>query len=309
MTTGVAPSLDPSLAPAPTVTAPARLQWVAPSLKDPRVTLLVALSTYTILGQQVFYFNRSPLQLGLTLLVCMGLDLLITAVQKRVVMLPLSGAITGLSLGLLLESHLWQVFVVAAVWSILSKHLIRVRGNHLFNPSNFGIVAAIVLGHGTATVAPGSQWGGHLLYALVILCLGLMMMKRVHRLPVVVGWLGGYLVMGMVRMALGQGGLIYVLGPMTGAEFTLFAFSMIPDPKTSPRAPAPQFAWGLAIAGLDGLLRLGEVRFSMFYALFILCALRPLMDDLIERRRRHRGLDPRDLETRALETGSELAGA
>lgn len=296
MTTGVASPPNPSLALGAAAAPPARLRWVAPSLKDPRVTLLVALSTYTVLGQQVFYFNRSPLQLGLTLMVCMGLDVIITAVQKRVVIVPLSGAITGLSLGLLLESHLWQVFVIAAVWSILSKYLIRVRGDHLFNPSNFGIVTAIVLGHGTATVAPGSQWGGHLLYALVILGLGLLMMKRVHRLPVVVGWLVGYLVMGLVRMSLGQGGLIYVLGPMTGAEFTLFAFSMIPDPKTSPKASAPQFAWGLAIAGLDGLLRLGEVRFSMFYALFILCALRPLMEDLIQRHRRNRERSAGDLD-------------
>ena len=261
------------------------LRWVAPSLKDPRVTLLVALSTYTVLGQEVFYFNRSPLQLGLTLGVCMLLDMLITAARKRVLLVPLSGAITGLSLGLLLESHLWQVFAIAAAWSILSKHLIQVRGSHLFNPSNFGIVAAIVLGHGSATVAPGSQWGGHLLYALVILALGLLMMKRVHRLPVVLGWMVGYLGMGLVRMAVGQGGLVYVLGPMTGAEFTLFAFSMIPDPKTSPRAARPQFAWGLAIAALDGVLRLGEVRFSMFYALFVLCALRPLLDQLAERSR------------------------
>lgn len=173
------------------------------------------------------------------------------------------------------------MFVVAAAWSILSKHLIRVRGSHLFNPSNFGIVAVILLGHGAATVAPGSQWGGHPAYAAVILGLGLLMMRRVHRLPVVAGWLAGYLVMGLVRMAAGQGGLIFILGPMTGAEFTLFAFSMIPDPKTSPAAPGPQLAWGLAIAVLDGVLRLSEVRFSMFFALFALCALRPFFGDLL----------------------------
>lgn len=265
------------------------LRVVPPSLRDPRITLLIALSTYTVLGQQIFYFNRSPLQLALTLGVCTLLDFVITAARSRIVALPLSGAITGLSLGLLLESHRWQVFVVAATWSILSKYLIRTRDGHLFNPSNFGIVAAIVLGHGTATVAPGSQWGGHLTYALVIFALGLLMMKRVRRLPVVVGWTAGYLVMGLVRMALGQGGLVYVLGPMTGAEFTLFAFSMIPDPKTSPAASRPQFAWGLAIAALDGVLRLGEVRFSMFYALFILCALRPLFVELARR-----GAEPDD---------------
>jgi Na+-transporting NADH:ubiquinone oxidoreductase subunit NqrB len=260
-------------------------RFVAPSLRDPRVTLLVSLSAYTVIGQWVFYFNRTFLQLALTLGTCILLDLLLAAVETGKIIVPLSGAITGLSLGLLLESHNWQVFVVASVWAILSKHLIRVRGAHLFNPSNFGIVAAVLLGHGTATVAPGSQWGGQPAYAVVILALGLLMMKRVHRLPVTAGWLAGYLVMGLVRMAAGQGGLVFVLGPLTGAELTLFTFSMIPDPKTSPAEPGSQFAWGLAIAALDGLLRLFEVRFSMFYALFALCALRPFLGGLLSRAR------------------------
>lgn len=254
----------------------AGVRVVVPSWRDPRATLVVALATYTLLGQSTFYFNRSPLELSLTLLTCMGLDVLIGLLTRRELSLPLSGAITGLSLGLLLESHRWQVFVAASCWAILSKHLVQVRGAHLFNPSNFGVLAAILLSHGSATVAPGSQWGGHPSYTVVILCLGLLMMRRVGRLPVVGAWLAGYLTMGLVRMALGQGGLIYVLGPLTGAEFTLFSFSMLPDPKTSPSARGTQWIWGATLALLDGVLRLHELRFSMFYALFALCLLRPV---------------------------------
>lgn len=265
----------------------AGLRLVVPSWRDPRATLVLALGTYTVLGQSTFYFNRSPLELALTLLTCMGLDLLIGVFTRRELALPLSGVITGLSLGLLLESHHWQVFVAAAGWAILSKHLLQVRGAHIFNPSNFGVLAAILLSHGDATVAPGSQWGGQPAYALVILGLGLLMMRRVGRLPVVCAWLAGYLTMGLVRMALGQGGLVYVLGPMLGAEFTLFSFSMIPDPKTSPSASRTQWIWGAALALLDGLLRLQELRFSMFYALFTLCLLRPAIETWWLRRHAH----------------------
>ena len=77
-------------------------------------------------------------------------------------------------------------------------------------------------------------------------------------------------------MALGQGGLVFALGPMTGAEFTLFTFSMIPDPKTNPPTPGARIVWGLLIAVVDGVLRLLAVRYSMFYALFSLCAALPL---------------------------------
>ena len=64
-------------------------------------------------------------------------------------------------------------------------------------------------------------------------------MKRVGRLDLVLAWLAGYVTMGLLRMALGQGGLIFALGPMTGAEFALFTFSMIPEPKTNPPRPDP----------------------------------------------------------------------
>ena len=252
-----------------------KIEFVVPSLRDPRITLFIALSTWTIIGQQVLYFNRSTQEIFIALGVCMALDLILGVVTAKKVLVPLSGAITGLSLGILLESYEIDVFIVASIWAIASKHLIRICGQHLFNPSNFGVVTAILLSHGVATVAPGSQWGGDFRYAVLIFSIGMVMMWRVNRLPLVLGWLAGYCLMGLLRMALGQGGLIFVLGPLTGAEFTLFTFSMIPDPKTSPSERSSQVLWGLAIGLIDGILRLAEFRFSMFYSLFALCALRP----------------------------------
>ncbi len=260
-----------------------KIQFVVPSLRDPRITLLLALSTWTIIGQEFLYFNRSVTQIFIALGVCMILDVILGIVTARKILVPLSGAITGLSLGILLESYDWRIFVVASVWAIASKQLIKVKDGHIFNPSNFGIVAAILLSHGIATVAPGSQWGGDFRYAVIIFTIGMMMMWRVKRLSLVLGWLAGYVLMGMLRMALGQGGLIFVLGPMTGAEFTLFTFSMIPDPKTSPSEKTSQVVWGLSIGIIDGILRLAEFRYSMFYALFALCALRPWFGVIAER--------------------------
>jgi Na+-translocating ferredoxin:NAD+ oxidoreductase RnfD subunit len=103
------------------------------------------------------------------------------------------------------------------------------------------------------------------------------MMRRVNRLDLAFAWLGGYAFMGLVRMALGQGGLVFVLGPMTGAEFALFTFSMMPDPKASPPTSRGRIAWGISIAIMDGILRYFEVRYSMFYALFVHTAMLPIL--------------------------------
>ena len=248
-----------------------------PKLNDPRVTLAAALTLWTILGQTTYYFNRDPLQIGIAMGVGMLIDFLIALIRQRQIMVPLSAYITGLSVGILLESHDWRVYAVASAWGVLSKYLIYDGTRHVFNPSNFAIVMALLLLHGEASIAPGSQWGADYRVALVIMVLGLMLMRRVQRLDLVLAWLGGYLVMGLVRMALGQGGLVFVLGPLTGAEFALFSFSMLPDPKVTPPTPRGRILYGLSIAVLDGVLRYLEIRYSMFYSLFVHTALMPLV--------------------------------
>jgi enediyne biosynthesis protein E5 len=269
---------NPTLA-KPSAPLPQRLQWtfVVPGLKDPRCMLSVGLTLWTVLGQTAYYFNRNPSQLGIAVLTACLLDFIIVAIWKREISLPLSAYITALSVGLLLESYDWRVYVVVPAWSILSKYLLRDSTRHFFNPSNFGIVMVLLFGHGIASVAPGSQWGADYRVAFAILCLGMLMMTRLKRLDLALGWLGGYVLMSLLRMALGQGGLVFALGPMTGAEFALFTFSMLPDPKTSPPTRTGRIAWGLSIAVVDGILRYFEIRYSMFYALFGHCAILPLM--------------------------------
>jgi Na+-transporting NADH:ubiquinone oxidoreductase subunit NqrB len=180
-----------------------------------------------------------------------------------------------LSIGLLVESYDWRVYVVVPCWAILSKYLLRDQTRHFFNPSNFGIVMVLLFGHGVASVAPGSQWGADYRVAFAILCLGMMMMTRLKQLELALAWIGGFVVMSLLRMALGQGGLVFALGPLTGAEFALFTFSMLPDPKTCPPTRRGRVVWALSIAVTDGVLRYLEIRYSMFYALFAHCAILP----------------------------------
>jgi Na+-transporting NADH:ubiquinone oxidoreductase subunit NqrB len=259
------------------------LLFVAPSLKDPRIMIAAALTLWTTLGQTAYYFNRDLRDLAAAIGTACALDFLLTIVLFRQVAIPLSAYITGLSIGLLLESTDGRVFALASVWGILSKYLLRDSKRHFFNPSNFAIVMTLFLGHGMASVAPGSQWGADYRIALVILALGLLMMRRVNRLDLAFAWLGGYVFMGLARMAMGQGGLVFVLGPITGAEFALFTFSMMPDPKASPPTRRGRIAWGISIAIMDGIMRYFEIRYSMFYALFLHTAMLPILHQLAAR--------------------------
>src|SRR6476661_7183362 len=70
---------------------------------------------------------------------------------------PRSALISGLSLCLLLRTNAIGWAILAALVTIGSKFVLRVRGKHVWNPTNLGIVAMIVL-TGKVWVSPG-QWG------------------------------------------------------------------------------------------------------------------------------------------------------
>jgi Na+-translocating ferredoxin:NAD+ oxidoreductase RnfD subunit len=65
------------------------------------------------------------------------------------------------------------------------------------------------------------------------------------------------------------------LMPMTGMAFLLFSFYMVMDPPTTPSSVRAQVVFGLAVAAAYGLLvTVVHAVFGLFFALFIVCALR-----------------------------------
>ena len=56
-----------------------------------------------------------------------------------------SALISGLSLCLLLRTNYAGLAMAAAIVTIASKFLVRVNGKHVFNPTNGGIVAMLLL--------------------------------------------------------------------------------------------------------------------------------------------------------------------
>ena len=104
---------------------------------------------------------------------------------------PKSGLITGLIIGLLIEpgslSFGIPTVTIVAVIAILSKHLIRFRARHLFNPAGFGLLAAVALGAGSTL----SWWGsaGTLYTTYLILPMGLLVVFRLRRLSIAIPFL------------------------------------------------------------------------------------------------------------------------
>src|SRR5215218_2939636 len=117
-----------------------------------------------------------------------------------------SALISGLSLCLLLRTNHAGLAVLSAVIAVGSKFVLRCRGKHLFNPTNGGIVALLLLTD-QVWVSPG-QWGSMALFAALMACVGGLVVNRAARSDVSFAFIVWY-------CALVFGRSLYLGEPMT----------------------------------------------------------------------------------------------
>lgn len=179
-----------------------------------------------------------------------------------------SAYISGISVGILLRSPFFWPFAICAALSIMSKYVIRYRGQHLFNPSNFGISALLFLSPG-AVAHLSIQWGNNLWPMLVIWILGSIIVYRVKRFHISATYVAFFFLFAGLRTLLTGDPFVAEIAPITGPMYQLFVFFMITDPKTNVRSKTGQIVVVILVAFVEMLLRLGEVIHAPFYALFI----------------------------------------
>ena len=157
-----------------------------------------------------------------------------------------SALISGLSLCLLLRTNRTDLAVVAAIVTIAGKFLIRVDGKHLFNPTNVGLVAMLLLTN-RVWVSPG-QWGAAAFFAFLLACVGSLVVNRAARSDVTFEFLLAY-----ASFVVGRS--LYLGEPLTipwhrleSGALVLFAFFMISDPKTTPDSRIGRVLFAMLVA-------------------------------------------------------------
>ena len=190
-----------------------------------------------------------------------------------------SALITALGLSLLLRVDHPQTMMLASGAAIASKFLLRIGGKHLFNPANFGIVAALTLTQ-DAWISPG-QWGEAGWLVLLFGCAGGLVLRRVGRWDTSAVFLIAYGGFEAARILwLGWTWDVWVHRLMSGS-LLLFALFMMTDPRTIPNARIGRLIWAIAIALLTFLLRnFGFLSTAPIWALFLLAPLTLLLDRL-----------------------------
>lgn len=181
---------------------------------------------------------------------------------------PASAYISGISVGILVRSPAFWPYILCSAISIMSKYVLRVKGRHIWNPSNFGISVMLLLA--ADTVASLSiQWGNYLWPMLVIWALGSVTIARLHRFHITATYVASFLTFAFMRSWMTGNPWQSEIAPITGPMYQLFIFFMITDPKTTVRTKRGQCMVVFLVAVLEMVLRLRQVIYAPFYALFI----------------------------------------
>lgn len=178
-----------------------------------------------------------------------------------------SSYITGISVGILLRSPGYWPYAVCALLSITSKYVLRVKGRHLFNPSNFGISAMLFLAS-DAVATLSIQWGNNLAAMAVIWVLGSLIIWRARRFHICATYVASFFLFSFVRAWMTGDPWLSEFSPITGPEYQLFTFFMITDPKTTVRSKWGQCVVAFFVALAEMFFRLEQSIYAPLYALF-----------------------------------------
>jgi len=203
------------------------------------------------------------------------LDLLIEYFKSKTLEFPKSALISGLFIGgLLTQSLQWHIYVLAGAIAILSKHLIKIRQKHIFNPANFGVLlVSVIFG------AAHTWWISSPL--ILVLIFGIFIIWRLRMLDLAISFLVGYYLINSI-IELYQGAQLPDIYStiINGGVIYFFSMYMLIEPKTHPMQRKQRMIYGILVAVLFIILHAYIPRHDLPLALAIGNLFVPLLNKL-----------------------------
>ncbi|GAB2893598.1 hypothetical protein GCM10027074_71970 [Streptomyces deserti] len=230
--------------------------------------------------------------------------------------------ITSLAVSMLTYGNdLFLPVLFGVVIGVGGKHVFQApiagRMRHFMNPSNFGITVSLLCFGTWFSIAPPYQFTENannffrMAIPLIIATAGTVINAILtKRVALIVGWLGGFAIQGVIRHFVWDVAVYSAVGAMSGVAFVLFTNYMISDPGTTPTKARNQFMFGASVAMVYGVLMVFNVVYTLFFATSIVCALRGIgwwAAHLMKRRRERTAAAP--AVTAGTTTGPEAVAA
>ena len=238
------------------------------AILDSRYLPPLFITTILLAGNLTFGMLESYRKTGIAILASLLAELILGRIFLGKYPNLASAYITGISVGILVRSPAFWPYAVCAIVSIMSKYVLRVKDRHIWNPSNLGISALVFLAPETASTL-SIQWGNYLLPMIVIWILGSVIIWRVRRFHITGTYVACFIVLAILRSYITGSPWEAEIAPITGPMYQLFIFFMVTDPKTTVTGTFWQCVVVAIVALAEMILRLAQVVYAPFYALFL----------------------------------------
>src|ERR1700732_3749723 len=261
-----------------------RARWKSLFSLDNRYLAPAFITCILLGGHLSFGILESYPKTLLAIVVSILLELVLGRIFYRKWLHPASAYITGISVGTLVRSPAFWPYALCSAISITSKYVLRVKGRHIWNPSNFGISVMLFLA--AETVATLSiQWGNYLLPMLVIWALGSVIIWHLRRFHITFTYVASFIAFAFLRSWITGNPWLSEIAPITGPMYQLFIFFMITDPKTTVRSKKGQCVVAFLVALVEMVMRMYQIVYAPFYALFIVGPTAMLIEIWLDSRR------------------------
>jgi Na+-translocating ferredoxin:NAD+ oxidoreductase RnfD subunit len=234
-----------------------RALWARLGRMDPRYPVSFLITLILVLGEARYGILGGYDRLIIALGVCIATELVLSRLLYGAFANVASAYITAISLALLIKPRvdlLWP-FALGGFLAIASKYVLRYRGRHLWNPSNFAISVLLLVAPASVAIL-SRQWGNDLATNAVIWCFGLLIVSRVRMLHVTLTYVACFVALAALRHWIVGGPLLAELAPITGPMYQLFIFFMITDPKTTVSTVRGRIMVAGAVAVAEAAIRL-----------------------------------------------------
>jgi Na+-translocating ferredoxin:NAD+ oxidoreductase RnfD subunit len=262
------PELSASTPAALSMTAPAPSVSARRFSLDKRYLAPLLITCILAAGQWSFGFLEGYSRTALAITIALLAEILLGRIFWGQWPHLASAYVSGISVGILVRSPAVWPYALCSMLSIISKYVLRFKGRHLWNPSNFGICVLLFLAP-DVVASLSIQWGNYLLPMIVVWILGSIIIWQVKRFHICATYVVSFLVLAYVRSWITGHPLLAEVAPITGPMYQLFIFFMITDPKTTVQTTWGQCVVVCLVAVVEMILRLHESVYAPLYALFL----------------------------------------
>jgi len=199
----------------------------------------------------LFGYLNTKLQTNLivvaTLMLYSGAVELFINRDKKIYM-PYSAFITALGVVLMVGWLAWYIPFIAITLAHMQKHYLKIEGKHIFNPSNFALIFALLLFYPKALPIVG-ELGRESIIVYIVIIVATAILIRVNRFLISLSFFISFIVLNYLFIGSSDPYWIFdhFLDSLYSTSFIVYIFFMLTDPVTTPSKSLQQIIFGFTV--------------------------------------------------------------